>query len=60
MPARIAELDGLVTQLRTQLEAALAQNAALAARVQELEAASAGTRRTCCQSVQGLGEPVET
>jgi len=36
--AQIAELEGLVAQLRAQLEAALAQNAALAARVQELEA----------------------
>lgn len=36
--ARIADLEGLVAQLRTQLEAALAQNRELLARVQELEA----------------------
>lgn len=35
--ARIAELEGLVAQLRTQLAAALAQNRELVARVQELE-----------------------
>jgi transposase len=35
---RIAELEGLVAQQRQQLEAVLAQNAALHARVQELEA----------------------
>lgn len=35
---RIAELEALVGQQRQQLEAALAQNALLLARVQELEA----------------------
>ncbi len=36
--ARIAELEGLVAQLRAQLATALAQNEALMGRVQELEA----------------------
>ena len=35
---RIAQLEGLVYQQRQQLEVALAQNVALQARVQELEA----------------------
>jgi transposase len=42
---RIAELEGLVTQLRVQLEAALAQNVALATQNQELQAQLAHTTR---------------
>jgi uncharacterized coiled-coil protein SlyX len=44
--ARIAELEGLVAQQDTQLEAALAQKRELVARVQELEARVAKTATT--------------